>query len=616
MWVKPRGKRRPGRLITQPGPGITGPGCTCAWLTLLLVLPAQAQQPESAENDPQHKPLAVKQIIIRDRVIRLEDRMYRLIEKLKDTEPDQAQRLELALQNMGDLGIKWDLERIVTDLDHDALNEATSSQQALIADLEEILGGLVAADDDEAARREELKRLEQLSRELDQLISAESRLRDESAEHSKTEREADPQAQAAIEALRTAQQELRQQTAATQNQQPNAQSAEALAQQQDQLAKQAEQLAQMLEQQQESDSQESAQAAERSMQAATDELQQNSLITAGDEQEDAIRELERALAELSKELPEEDSLNLKELSKEQEQVSQQTGELADQMRSETREGQTTPGQANVEQARDYMDEARQRLDQKRPNNATTEQNKAINELQRAKQQVQQRIQELQEQLREQKLAQLRELLSDLLSEQQAVNRATVALAQIESRDWTRTQQLEAAEQSGAQRNLAGQADQALAILQEDGSTTIFPQLLVEVREDMLIVGTRLGDFKVGAATQQMQADIVEMIQDLLEGIEQTQAHGQPGSQNSQAGTSGEPPLLPTSAELKLLAKLQERIFDRTRQHFVTNGEDLPYVRRLAKKQKDVADMAQEMIRKQQSQHSLEQGDDNIDRNDL
>ncbi len=75
------------------------------WVFVLALLAAFAGRAHS-DDGASETPLATKERIIHDRVLQLEDQMYRLIEQLRESEPDKARRMERVLARMGELGIR------------------------------------------------------------------------------------------------------------------------------------------------------------------------------------------------------------------------------------------------------------------------------------------------------------------------------------------------------------------------------------------------------------------------------------------------------------------------------------------------------------------------------
>lgn len=544
-------------------------------------------------------PLATKQQIIQDRVLRLEDQMYRLIQSLKTNEPAQAARLEKTLVRMGELGVRPRLEDLIQVLARDELDVAVRQQDELLGQLSALLALLIEEPSRIDEHREEIERLQEFMKDLDRLIAEESKL----AQASQDAREAmqgyqtDAEAAAAMEELLRQQQTLRQHTEAKYQKPDGAATSDLLADQQRSLTKQAEQLAKLLKDKQETESGKSVDLAKLTMQDAVEELSEEAYGAAGDAQDEVIEELKRALAKLTKKPPDdEDQPDFESLSAAQEQTGDQAAALAEQMRENPSESQRpTPGLENVEVAKQQMDSAAGQLQEQNPTAAEQQQQQAIEQLEKAKSSVQERINQLKRELQDQKLEELKKKFSDMLVKQQAINRRTTELDGIPQTDWKRRQQLQAVEQGRQQNGLAELAAECLQVLRDDGTTVVLPQLVDLLREDMLAVAGRLTDLRCGSATQAIQREIIAALENILDAIEQgPQSAGQSGNQQQQQAQQGDPPLLPASAELKLLANLQESVFRRTRVLHRGGEQNAEQLGRLARRQSDVARMATEM----------------------
>jgi len=127
-------------------------------------------------------PLATKERIIHDRVLQLEDQMYRLIEQLRESEPEKARRMEKVLVRMGELGLRRQLETVIEVLNEDRLDDALTEQDRLLGHLSTLLTLLIDDEDDSEEREKELERLRELTEALEKLISEEEKLRAESRE--------------------------------------------------------------------------------------------------------------------------------------------------------------------------------------------------------------------------------------------------------------------------------------------------------------------------------------------------------------------------------------------------------------------------------------------------
>ena len=90
---------------------------------------------------------------------------------------------------------------------------------------------------------------------------------------------------------------------------------------------------------------------------------------------------------------------------------------------------------------------------------------------------------------------------------------------------------------------------------------MFPEIVEELKGDLERVAGRLGEQKTAKATQSMQAEIEDTLRMLIDALRRT-------IEDSEAGKcgqcNGQPPLVPMSAELKLVLALQKRVYKRTK----------------------------------------------------
>jgi len=139
----------------------------------------------------------------------------------------------------------------------------------------------------------------------------------------------------------------------------------------------------------------------------------------------------------------------------------------------------------------------------------------------------------------------------------------------------------------------------LLILDEDGTTIVFPRILEQVGQDMTGVAKRLGRANVGSLTRQIEQEIVTTLEQLLEAVEEMQQENEQGQSNSKPSNSpDDDQLLPESAELRLLRSSQVRVNQRTdaiEDARLAAGESKDSIVRecktTAKRQKDLMDVA-------------------------
>ena len=248
-----------------------------------------------------------------------------------------------------------------------------------------------------------------------------------------------------------------------------------------------------------------------------------------------------------------------------------------------------------------MEQAAGKLDQKDPRPAGDEQDKALEQLEQAKEEVEEKLDQLRKEENAEMLAALEARFRAMLAKQEQINKGTTALDQKGTDNWKRADRLLVAKLSTDERGLAGEADKALEMRRDDGTSIVFPQGVEQLQEDMLSVAGYLRDGTVGRLTQEVETEIVRTLESLIEALEQLQKQGGGGGEGG-GGEGGKPPLLPPSAELKLLKGLQIRVnnlttaFDEIRAGRKNLTPDLrTQVTKVAQRQTRVGDMARDVL---------------------
>jgi len=116
-----------------------------------------------------------------------------------------------------------------------------------------------------------------------------------------------------------------------------------------------------------------------------------------------------------------------------------------------------------------------------------------------------------------------------------------------------------------QRALSEKAATCVHILDEEGTTIAFPHIVEQVSQDMKSVADRLGAYQLGPITIAIQQEISDALDQLLDALKKMREENkQQGNQSPGGGGAGQnSPLLPPSAELKLLRSSQLRVNTRT-----------------------------------------------------
>lgn len=652
------GSKDRGNLLPLPGVGKLTQLLLASFLMALATsggAHAQSTMPDaSAEN-----PLAARQQIVRDRMVQLEDRMFRLTEKLAQADPQQARRLEEALQRSGKLLIRHHMDQAIELLEEANLAEAADHQVAVQKALEELLTLLTETAGDDRQRREDIERLQDMRQQVDRLLERQLDLRGKT---DPSERLGERLAAAAgkLESILERQSAQLEQTRGLKRGDGSPEEADDIADRQAELREQTEALIDELQQDDTPDRPTPLMHAGREarlqmrdaadqMDAAESDLRQNLPITAEPKQQEAVESLQKALESLRQQQRKLQPANAEQAAGEQNELEREAGKLADAMgdqspepvpfepdrpagsQPESQDGQPqdqqnsgqpqnsdqpgadsqegerqdnqqppqapSPGGDNVRKAQRHMKQAADRLEQAQPGDATRQQDQAIDELEQARAELEETLDQLRREQQEEMLAGLEQRFRAMLLRQQEINGQTASLDERKA-DWTRSDSLDLAGLAEKQTLLGGDAAEALHILSEEGSTVVFPEIVAQIRDDMNASAQRLAARQTGEITRGIQDEIVRALQELVEAIEKRQQEGPPPQQAAQPGQPGgenETPLLPSSAELKLLRSCQVRLHRSTQQlsglEAVAADDIADEAQRLSDRQEQLARMA-------------------------
>ena len=320
----------------------------------------------------------------------------------------------------------------------------------------------------------------------------------------------------------------------------------------------------------------------------------------------------------------------KKLKKEQDKTKSATDELTAKMKEPLpllRSDDGVPGRTEVKEASSDMRDASGQLGSGEAGEASDSQAQALNRLTQGRQKMEEALEKLQDALRDRLLAYLQEKFTKMLKDQRRISGTTRSLhlklrAQAIVRQETRSPDSESFDPSGGRasdrrdrqlaESLAGRegdlalmAEDVMDLLTEDGTTLVFPEIVEEIKNDLDQVSGMLSTFKVGEHTQHIQKQIEESIQEILAALEEAQKNPPPPNPNQgRSSKSGAAPLLPTSAELKMVRSLQKRVNERTRAldvNRVPDGELSPIQRleldAVSKKQRQVKALLRKLARR-------------------
>lgn len=481
--------------------------------------------------------LADQQAIVRDRVARLEDRMFQISQALKKAEPEKAAQLIQTLGASRSLLIRQKMDEIARKLQSNEYSDAVDEQKEISADLQVLLKMLLEDPDKLEDRREEIDRLEAIQKNLNEIIK----------EQSKEKRDAEAAA--------------RENGRLPPASQPSSQSAESAGDESvPELGKQSQ------------------------SQKATAEK---------------TRKLLDKMKKPSKESPKKDKDHGKD--KEKDKPKDKDGRQGGGQPQDGQQQETTPGTQDVDEAVPSQEGAAQKLDAKDPKGASEKQAKALEKLEQARKALEEKLQQLRKEQQEQLLAALESRFRAMLTRQLECNKATTRLSDVGKENWSRSDQLELVDLSQKEKWVSEEADKALFILKEEGTTVIFPQIAEQVRDDARDVSDRLASADAGDSVRATQEAIAQTLKELLEAIEKKQSESDSDAGEGETPEPGPQPLLPGSAELKLLRACQLRVNQATLQAQKDQSKENADLRelevrlqKLAQRQQQVHDMAKAM----------------------
>ena len=257
-----------------------------------------------------------------------------------------------------------------------------------------------------------------------------------------------------------------------------------------------------------------------------------------------------------------------------------------------------------------MRDAGQKLNDGQRKTAVEDQEKAQQELRKAIAELEEILRQMREEEIERVLAMLEIRLKRMLAAQRKVYDATVQLDKTVADKQAYEVAIQAGDLSFAQRKIVVEADRALTLLHEEGSSIAFPEVVGQARDDMEQVVERLAENKIGAITQGMEQDIIVALEEMVEALQRAQQkREEEKQQQSPAGTgqTQDEMLVDALAELKMVRSMQDRVYQRTKRYagLLDNAEDpvgqavdqdlQRAVRQLSKRQQRIHEITRDLV---------------------
>lgn len=247
--------------------------------------------------------------------------------------------------------------------------------------------------------------------------------------------------------------------------------------------------------------------------------------------------------------------------------SQQAQNQQQQQQQQQPPQENNPVKKQIEEANKHQKQAEEELNKKKNNDAVVKQDKALEELMKAKKRLEELLKQLREEEIERLLAALQARCERMLGMQIGVRDGTVALDKaIDKKEPNREQQQNSNVLSDKEEEIIREANQAIGIIQAEGSAVAFAEVFFQVRGDMTNVAARLRKTDTGVVTQTIENDIIATLQEMIEALKKARKDNKNPQPPKPPGQSGPPPdqrLIDMLAELKMIRSMQLRVNSRT-----------------------------------------------------
>jgi DNA repair exonuclease SbcCD ATPase subunit len=242
----------------------------------------------------------------------------------------------------------------------------------------------------------------------------------------------------------------------------------------------------------------------------------------------AIEELDAMAEDAARELL---KLPFDQLAKKQEDTQKATDTLAKDMEKAEQgdekgsEGKPTPGKQKVQQAVPKQRAAAGQLKELVP--AKQKQQDAKEDLQAAQKALEEALAQLRQQLQDEVLRALEERFTAMLARQRGLTAQTETVDATRKKIMTASGALPTAlvtkigELAAGEIELEQEAIDALKLLEEDGTTAVFPPMVEQLREELHDVAAGLGKHKTGASMNLLQKDVEDLLSLLINALRKT-----------------------------------------------------------------------------------------------
>lgn len=238
-----------------------------------------------------------------------------------------------------------------------------------------------------------------------------------------------------------------------------------------------------------------------------------------------------------------------------------------------------PVRKRLEAAEERMRAAEKKLSEAKQKEATADQEQAREELEKAKAELEQILKQMREEEMERTLAMLEGRFRRMLETQLKIYESTKRLDRIAAPQRTRDVDIQSNKLGFEQGKLSVEADKALLLLREEGSSVAFPETVEMMRDDMQQVADRLAATHIDRVTQGIEEEIIQTLEELIASMQKAQQDlkdkKSPPPMPQQPMDPSDRPLVDQLAEIKMIRALQLRVNTRTQRYarLLTDADD-------------------------------------------
>lgn len=555
---------------------------------------------KQADNDAE---LSVEQARLADRFKRLEEVIGRLAELSASSDPRRAKLLRDAIAQSRDQDLSVRFESIVKLLEEERLSAATNNQTQLQKELDGLLTLLLKADRDKelSSQRERVRKyLKEVSRLIREQkgIKARTEGGDELAELGKEQKRlADETNKLGGDIKETEGKLTPSEDAKSQNEDNKEKSGEG-----DKSAE-GDESDKSSEPGDEKDGEEPSEKSEPGDQSSGE--QSSNDAQSGESKQAESGQGKQSDSKSSEGKPSEGKSQEQKPSDSSQpgQSGSQSQDGDSQSQEQSQQQQQDPAQKATDQlqeAQKKMAEAQKKLEEAQRDGATEKQFEALRNLEQAKAELERVLRQLREEELERTLTQLVARFRKMLEQQVEVYEGTIRIDKIAEAERDHDDEIEAARLSRMEAQIVNEADRALLLLHEDGTSAAFPEALEQMRRDMRQITERLTAVKVDVITQGLEQDVIAALEETIatmeKAIKDLEKKKTPPGQQRAAGEPAEPPLVDKLAELKMIRSLQMRINTRTQRYGEMIDGEQAETKELIEALKDLADRQQRVYK--------------------